>query len=128
MDVHASKDQENRNIIVWSKHKGLNQQWDIIYADDMEAEAKKGELNKDFGLYVERDFHIVSQMPDRRYVDVFNGKNVLLKTANGYKSQVWYFNQKSKTIMNRKHNKSLDIQNSGRNRNLQIWSTNSGWW
>jgi hypothetical protein len=60
MDVHGNKDQENRNIIVWNKHKGMNQQWDIIYADDMEAEPKKGDLNKDFGMYVERPFHIVS--------------------------------------------------------------------
>jgi hypothetical protein len=42
MDVHGNKDQENRNIIVWNKHRGLNQQWDIIYADDMEDEPKKG--------------------------------------------------------------------------------------
>jgi hypothetical protein len=67
-------------------------------------------------------------MPDRRYVDVFNGRNVYLKTSNNQKSQVWYFDQRSKTIKNKKTNKSFDIQNSGRNRNLQVWSTNSGWW
>lgn len=128
MDVHGGRDDENRNVIVWNKHRGMNQQWEIIYQDDMEPEPKKGQLNKDFGLYVERPFHIVSQMASRRYVDVFNNKNVVLKTPNGYKSQVWYFDQKSKTIKNQKNNRSLDIQNSGRHRNLQVWSTNSKWW
>jgi hypothetical protein len=43
---------------MWNKHNGLNQQWDIIYVEDMKAEPKTGELNKDFGLYVNRPFHI----------------------------------------------------------------------
>jgi hypothetical protein len=60
MDIHGNVDAENRNIIVWNKHKGLNQQWDLIYADQMPKDPKKGELNKDFGMYVERDFYIVS--------------------------------------------------------------------
>lgn len=35
---------------------------------------------------------------------------------------------KSRTIRNVKYsNKSFDIQNAGRSKNLQIWNTNSGW-
>jgi hypothetical protein len=52
MDVHANRDEENRDIIVWKRHGGRNQQWDVIYADQWKRDPKKGELNKDFGLYV----------------------------------------------------------------------------
>jgi hypothetical protein len=38
----------------------MYQQWDIIYVDAWKGEPKKGELNEDFGFYVERPFHIVS--------------------------------------------------------------------
>ena len=60
MDVSGNRDAENQNIHMWNKHNGLNQQWDIVYVDEMPAEYKKGELNKEFGLYVERPFYVVS--------------------------------------------------------------------
>jgi hypothetical protein len=60
MDVSGNVDSENRNIIAWKKHGKVNQQWDLIYADEYPAEPVKGELNKEFGFYVQRDFHIVS--------------------------------------------------------------------
>jgi hypothetical protein len=63
MDVQSGLDQENRNIIAHPLHRKINQQWDIIYADEWKGPPKKGELNEDFGLYVERDFYVVSQLP-----------------------------------------------------------------
>jgi hypothetical protein len=45
-----------------TKHGKLNQQWDLVYKKDWKGEPKKGEYNPDFGLYVEKDFHIVSGM------------------------------------------------------------------
>jgi len=84
MDVSGNRDVENQNIHMWNKHNGLNQQWDIVYADDMPAEPKKGELNEDFGFYVERPFHIISQMPSRRYLDIVDGRQIVIKTPNGY--------------------------------------------
>ena len=60
MDVSGNLDAENRNIIMYKKHGGLNQQWDLIYADEYKGEPVKGELNERFGLYVERPFYIVS--------------------------------------------------------------------
>jgi len=62
MDVHGGIDAETRNVIVWTKHGKINQQWDLIYADVFPEEPKKGELNEKFGLYVERPFYIVSQL------------------------------------------------------------------
>jgi hypothetical protein len=49
----------------------------------MPEEPKKGELNKDFGLYVERPFHIVSQMKSNRYIELINNRNMVIKTPNG---------------------------------------------
>jgi hypothetical protein len=94
----------------------------------MPAEPKKGELNDDFGFYVERPFHIISQMPGRRYIDVIDNKNIVIKTTNSYDSQVWWFDQVTKTIRNQKFkNVSMHVQNNGRGRKMELYNTNSGW-
>ena len=128
MDVSGGKDNENANIIMYKKHSGLNQQWDVIYADQYEKEPTKGQLNKKFGLYVERPFYVVSKLKSGRYLDLINNRNMVIKTRNGRKTQIWWFDQKSLTIKTKLNNQSWDIQNSGRTNNMQIWSTNSGWW
>jgi hypothetical protein len=128
MDVHGNRDEENRDIIVWNKHGRLNQQWDLIYKDQYPKDPTKGQLNKDFGLIVERDFYIVSRMRSGRYLDVVDGRNIVIKTRNGRNSQRFYFHQQSLTIKTRLNNQSIEIQSNGRNANLRIWSTNSNWW
>jgi hypothetical protein len=70
MDVQGNRDVENQNIIVWNRHNGLNQQWDIIYKDEWKGEPTKGQLNKEYGLYVERPFYIQTQMGSKRYLDL----------------------------------------------------------
>jgi hypothetical protein len=127
MDVSGNKDNENQNIIMYKKHGGLNQQWDLVYADEYEAEPTKGQLNKKFGLYVERPFYIISELGEHRYLDLINNRNMVIKTPNGRRTQVWYFHQQSKTIRTRLNNQSWDIQSAGRTQNMQVWSTNSGW-
>jgi hypothetical protein len=128
MDVHGNRDDENRDIIVWNKHGRLNQQWDLIYKDQYPKDPTKGQLNKDFGLIVERDFHIVTRMRSGRYVEVIDGRNLVIKTRNGNKTQRFWFDQKTLTIKTRYNNQSIEIQNSGKHANLRIWSTNSKWW
>jgi len=125
-DVSGGHDSENRNVILWNKHKGLNQQWDIVYVDEMKPEPKKGELNTEFGFYVERPFYIISQMAKGRYLDRINN-NLVIKTKNGFNTQEWFFHQPSKTVRNKKDNRSFDIQSAGRSNNMQVWNTNSGW-
>jgi hypothetical protein len=127
MDIHGGVDAENRQMIMWGKHGKLNQQFDIIYVDEYPEEPGKGELNEDFGLYVERPFYIVSQMPDHRYLDLIDNRNFVIKTPNARKTQTWWFDQKSLTIKTKLNNQSWDIKNAGRTNNMQIWSTNSGW-
>ena len=82
MDVQGGIDKENRNIMVYNKHGKLNQQWDIVYADEWKGDPKKGEFNEKFGLYVERDFHVVSQLPDGRFLDMYDNKHIVIKTQN----------------------------------------------
>jgi hypothetical protein len=82
-DVSGGVDAENRNIIVHNKHGKVNQRFKVIYVDEYPREPVKGELNEKFGLYVERDFHVVSQLPNNRYLDLINNRNMVIKTPNG---------------------------------------------
>jgi hypothetical protein len=127
-DVQGGVDGENKNVMIHNKHGKINQQWDIIYADEYPEEPKKGELNERFGLYVERPFYIVSKLGSHRYLDLIRNRNMVIKTPNGRNTQVWWFDQKSLTIKTKLNNQSFDIVSSGRSNNMQIWSTNSNWW
>ena len=105
----------------------MNQKWRIIYVDQMKPEPKKGELNTEFGLYVERPFHVVTHLRSHRYLDMLS-RNLVIKTPNGRLTQVFYFDQRSKTIKSQSNRGwSFDIQNAGRSKNMQMWNTNSGW-
>jgi hypothetical protein len=77
-----------------TRNNKVHQRWRIIYADEYEAEPTKGQLNKKFGLYVERDFYVVSSLPSKRYLDLINNRNFVIKTPNGRRTQVWYFHHK----------------------------------
>jgi hypothetical protein len=126
-DVQGAVDTENRNVLIYNKHGKINQQWDVIYVDEWKPEPKKGELNEDFGLYVERPFYVVTAMPSHRYLDLANNRNLVINSFYGRVTQTWYFDQKSLTIKSKLNNQSWDIKSSGRTNNMQIWTTNSGW-
>ena len=64
----------------------MNQRWRVRYVDTIPPEPKKGQKNHEFGLYVERPFHIVSMMGHRRYLDLI-GRNLVIKTSNGRSTQ-----------------------------------------
>lgn len=57
----------------------------------------KGELNPDYGLYVEREFSVFTKMPSGRYMDIVDN-GVVVKRRNGLSSQKWFFDDKTKTI------------------------------
>jgi hypothetical protein len=128
LDVAGGLDNENQNIQIYNKHGRINQQWDLVYVDEYPDEPTTGQLNKNFGFYVNRPFYIVSQMSSGRHLELIDGRNLVIKTRNGQKTQEFYFDQASKTVKNKSNNQSFDIKNSGKSRNLQVWSTNSGWW
>jgi hypothetical protein len=125
--IQGGHDNENVMIVSEPRKDKISQRWRVVYVDEYEEEPKKGELNKKFGLYVERDFYVTTQLSSGRYLDLINNRNMVIKTRNGRNTQVWYFHQQSLTIRTRYNNQSWDIQSAGRTRNMQIWSTNSGW-
>jgi len=130
MEVYQNKDTEGQYIYSARRTGKLNQLWDIVYVDDYKGEPKKGELNEDFGFYVERPFHIVSMLPRRRYlqrVDPSSSQEIVIKQPNSYKSQVWWFDQKTLTIKCQKTGQSLNINNNGRSNNLNTRNTQSQW-
>jgi hypothetical protein len=129
MDVHGNRDDENRDIIMYKKHGGANQQWDLIYANKWAKDPKKGELNEDFGLYVDRTFYVVSELGKKRYLDLI-GRNFVIKTRNGRNTQQWYFHQQSLTIRSRSNNQSWTIVSSGKSSTMTVNSTKSysKWW
>jgi len=83
LEIQGALDNENRNIGVNTNKNGIHQQWDIVYVDEWKGEPTKGQLNKRFGLYVERDFYVVSALPDKRYLDLINNRNMVIKIPNG---------------------------------------------
>jgi len=127
MDVANSVDAENRDIYMYKFTGNKNQQWDLVYMKDWKGEPTTGEWNKEYGLKVNIDFHIVSTLGKGRYVD-YLGRNLVIKMQNGRTSQKWYFHQPSRTIRSRPTNQSIDIHNSGKSNHLQYYSTSSRWW
>jgi hypothetical protein len=100
--------------MIYNAHGRINQQWDIVYVDEWKGEPGKGELNEKFGLYVERDFYVVTALPSKRYLDMINNRDFVIKTPNGRRTQVWYFHQQSLTIRTRLNNQSWDIKHAGK--------------
>ena len=99
--VQSGTDSENRMIINEPRNGKVHQRFRIVYVDEYEEEPTKGQLNKKFGLYVERDFYIVSALDSHRYLDNYSNRYMVIKTPNGRRSQVWYFHQQSLTIRSR---------------------------
>jgi hypothetical protein len=66
MTIQGDVDAENRNIIVENKNGKVGQTWDLIYADEMPPDLKKGDMNKDWGMKVETPFYIVSSLKSGR--------------------------------------------------------------
>jgi hypothetical protein len=127
MDVSGGRDNENQNIHMWSKHGGLNQQWDVVYVKEMKAAPKPGSWDKEYGFRIGVPFYISTALPSARVMDL-SGRNIVIKRKTGASSQQWFFDWKTKTVKNnRQKGWSFDIQNAGRTNNLQAWNTNSGW-
>jgi hypothetical protein len=83
LEVQGGTDAENRNIAVGGQKNAIYQQWDVVYVDEWKGEPTKGEMNERFGLYVQKDFHIVSALGSHRYLDLINNRNMVIKTPNG---------------------------------------------
>jgi hypothetical protein len=117
MDVSNGYDDENRDIVMYKQHGKINQQWDLVELSDWKQDPKKNEMNRDFGFKVDKDFHVVSTLGKGKYLDYLS-RNLVIKTQNGKRTQLWYFHQVSRTIRSRNNNQSFDIYNSGKGENM----------
>lgn len=90
--------------------------------DDLEAPLKDGEWWADWGMYVGKEFSIVSKMPSGRYLDV-RENNVVINQRTGAKAQKWVFDYASRTIINVATKKSLSFSKN----QVNVSSTTSNW-
>jgi hypothetical protein len=115
LSILNNQDYENKHITVNEKpDERISQQWDVVYADEWKGEPGKGELNEEYGLYIERPFHVVSAMKSHRYLEAINNRQMVVKTQNGQRGQIWWFDQKSFTIKTKINNQSWDIKSAGK--------------
>lgn len=85
LDIAGANDRQHNNIGVYRKHGGLNQQWEIIYADEYPEDPRDGEMSEDWGLRVGTPFHIKSSLPSGKYLDHL-GRRMVIKTPNERKT------------------------------------------
>jgi len=104
--VFKGIDRENAVCAREGNNGKIHQQWTILY-QDKSKEFFTSKYNEEFGFYYNRPFHIVSDLPKHRYLD-FIGNKVVIKTSNGFDSQVWSFDRKSRSIVSKKNNYSID--------------------
>lgn len=121
MEVAEGRDDNNRNIKMNKFNKdAVHQQWDIIYADEYPDDPKKGEFNEKYGLYVERPFHIVSELKGNRYLDLRSNRYMVTNSRSKSVDQIWYFDQKSLTIRSKNANEQVfAIERSGTTNNME---------
>jgi hypothetical protein len=109
MDVHGGRDQEGRNIIVWRRHNGKNQQWDIQYADEPDSK---------FGFQAGRPFVIVNQMRGKRLLTM-KGNNFVINRRTYNINQVFRYDQTTRTVKPYgKQGTSMSIEKAGRSSNI----------
>jgi hypothetical protein len=110
---NVASDTKNRLINARAANKKLlSQRWELVYLDQFVKDPTKGQLNRFYGLRVDTDFHIVSELPSRRYLTNLANK-VVIKTANGRKDQIFYFEQKSRTLKARTNAYCIHQQSNG---------------
>lgn len=86
IEVQGGADKENQNIIVYTRNNKMSQRWSIEYADAAAPEPKEGELDKDFGLRVDKPFWIESQLGTKRYLDIEkdnDGASLVIRDRSG---------------------------------------------
>lgn len=76
--------------------------------DALEPPLKDGEWWAEWGMYVGKEFSLVSKMACGYYLDV-RENNVVINKRNNMKTQKWVFDYTSRTIINVATKKSLNF-------------------
>jgi len=97
--VQSNVDSEGRAVYreTTRKNDGDNwyQLWDIVYCDS--APNLESGYNSDWGMWINRPFHIVSEFGEGRFLDLVSNRGVI-KTRNNRESQVFRFDMRYRTI------------------------------
>jgi hypothetical protein len=123
IDVSGSKDAENQNVIAYKKNTNEGQKWTILYADEEDKDPEDGDFVADWGLKVGTPFHIVSKMSSKRYLDLI-GNRAVIKTSNGFDTQKFVFDWKTRSIQSVKNKQSLDARNNW----IYTYGSNNQWY
>jgi len=129
MAVQSELDHENRGVVKEARNGDkMHQRWKILYAD-VAGPVKTSGFSKNWGMYLNRPFHIVSFNQSGRMLDMISNR-VVLKTRNGRPTQIWEFDWKTRTIKNKGYpsatnNYALDMRNSNV---LYAYTVNSYWY
>lgn len=60
--LQVQSDTYNSQFYHKRKSGNMYQQFDIIYADELPPDLKKGDFNEQFGIHIERPFFVVSAL------------------------------------------------------------------
>jgi len=119
MDVSGGKDANNQDVIVWGRHNGLNQQWDVVYTDQPEPPVN---------FQPNKPFVLVNQMKGKRLLTL-DGANFVIQSRNNSPEQLFQYDPNTKTVKmfaNQRH--SLSMSHAGKSRNLIAHKTDGAWY
>jgi hypothetical protein len=78
--IQSKLDYENRQIVRENRNTEMYQQWDILYLDAAKPIPTSG-YSKVWGFYINRPFHIQTQMTSGRFMDYISNR-LVIKTPN----------------------------------------------
>jgi DNA-binding transcriptional regulator of glucitol operon len=77
-------------------------------------------------MYINRPFHIVSEVGEKRFLDLVSNRGVT-KTRNGRDTQVWRFDMTYRTLKNKGYSTAWSHSLDMRNTWMYVYGTGSQW-
>jgi Fe2+ transport system protein FeoA len=122
-------DTEGARVSAQVKRNTPQQKWTILYVDQSKPMQKTG-MNKEYGFFINRAFNIVSKLPMGRVLDV-QAKGlglVIRRRVLNDKSQSFYFDGSTKTILSTKHKGlAITIGGEGKSSVLSLAKNGARW-
>jgi hypothetical protein len=126
--VYGNVDAENRQVYRehTKKTDGDNwyQLWDIVYVD--EAPNLEEGYAEEWGMHINRPFHIISEFGENRFLDLVSNRGVI-KTRNGRDTQVFRFDMRYRTLKNKGYSTAWSHSLDMRNQWMYVYGTGSQW-
>jgi len=126
--VQGNTDSEGRAVYreKTRKDEGDNwyQLWDIVYVD--EAPNLEEGFADEWGMWINRPFHIVSEFGENRFLDLVSNRGVI-KTRNGRDTQVFRFDMRYRTIKSKGYSTAWSHSLDMRNQWMYVYGTGSQW-